>query len=80
LRQFDPDAVGFMSAQRESGRSDSNRNRFSTEWPTGDNTQTFPYEKAELRETFTHSVACTVARWIDGGDIGSLVDSELAQA
>jgi hypothetical protein len=51
LRQFDTDAIGFVSAEGESGGSDPNCDGLSTEWPAGDNAQTFANKETELRET-----------------------------
>lgn len=69
-----------MSAQGESGGSDSNRNGFSTEWPAGDDAQTFAYKEAELRETPPKRDTRAVRWRINGGDVRGLVDRELTQA
>jgi hypothetical protein len=80
LREFDPDAIGFVASQGERGGPDPYRDGLAAEWPASYHAQALAHEKAELGQSLSKYSAGYVGRWIDGGDVRGVIYRELAQA
>jgi hypothetical protein len=53
LRKFDPDAIGFVSAQGERGGADAYCDRLATEWSASHHAQALADKKAELGQSMS---------------------------